>query len=161
MPVVSTETNVDALTMSVVAEWDASQQRAWQLFADPRQLERWWGPPEWPATFFRHDFTAGGKCAYFMTGPDGTKMYGWWKFLALEEPSRLEVEDGFADDNGEPTGQLGTSRMAVSIESSGSGSRMTLVSTFESADQLAEMIAMGMEEGMGQALGQIDAILAI
>jgi hypothetical protein len=29
----------------LVAEFDAPIERVWQLWADPRQLERWWGPP--------------------------------------------------------------------------------------------------------------------
>ena len=37
---------------------------------------------------------------------------------------------------------------------------MTTVSSFESAEQLEEMIKMGMEEGMGLAMGQIDTLLA-
>ena len=37
-------------TMTLEAEFDASPERVWQLWADPRQLERWWGPPTYPAT---------------------------------------------------------------------------------------------------------------
>jgi hypothetical protein len=37
---------------------------------------------------------------------------------------------------------------------------MTLRTTFESAEQLEQMLQMGMEEGMKLAMGQIDAILA-
>ena len=36
------------LTLTVEAEFDASVERIWQLWADPRQLERWWGPPPLP-----------------------------------------------------------------------------------------------------------------
>ena len=36
---------------------------------------------------------------------------------------------------------------------------MTTVSTFESADQLAQMSAMGMEEGATESINQIDAFL--
>jgi hypothetical protein len=37
---------------------------------------------------------------------------------------------------------------------------MTTESRFESADQLQKMLEMGMVEGMQEAMGQIDAILA-
>ena len=30
------------LTLTVEAEFDASVERIWQLWADPRQLEHWW-----------------------------------------------------------------------------------------------------------------------
>ena len=37
---------------------------------------------------------------------------------------------------------------------------MTLVTGFESLEQLNQMVEMGMEEGLKGALGQVDAILA-
>ena len=37
---------------------------------------------------------------------------------------------------------------------------MTVLSTFPSLEALEQMIAMGMEEGLKGAMGQIDAILA-
>ncbi len=53
--------NYDDLTMTVTADFDAAPQRVWQLWADPRQLERWWGPPTYPATVLDHDLTPGGE----------------------------------------------------------------------------------------------------
>jgi hypothetical protein len=37
---------------------------------------------------------------------------------------------------------------------------MSIVSEFPSVEAMEQLIAMGMEEGLGQAAGQIDAILA-
>lgn len=150
----------EALTMTMVAEFDRPAERVWRLWQDPRQLERWWGPPGWPATFTRHDFTVPGRSNYHMTGPDGEKAHGWWSWLEIQEPTRLRVEDGFADEQGEPTGDLGSTTFTVTLEPSGGGTRMSIVSQFESAEQLQAMSEMGMEEGMKQSLGQIDAILA-
>ena len=49
------------LTLTVEAEFDASAERVWQLWADPRQLERWWGPPTYPATVTTHDLAPGRR----------------------------------------------------------------------------------------------------
>ena len=57
-----------ALTMTIASEWNAPIARVWQLWADPRKLERWWGPPTYPATFETFDFQPGGRALYFMTG---------------------------------------------------------------------------------------------
>ena len=51
MTVTAVRKDPDALTMTLTAEFEASPERVWQLWADPRQLERWWGPPTYPATF--------------------------------------------------------------------------------------------------------------
>lgn len=160
MPVVSFITDTEKLTMTVVCEFAATPERVWQLWEDPRQLERWWGPPEWPATFHYYDFVKGGNAKYYMTGPDGTKMHGWWEFTGVDAPRMIAVADRFSDDDGEPTDQLGTTNQITTIEPMETGARMILFSQFESAQQLEEMVAMGMEEGLQQALSQIDGILA-
>ncbi|MDQ0276869.1 uncharacterized protein YndB with AHSA1/START domain [Arthrobacter silviterrae] len=160
MTVISSTQSPEALSLTIVAEFSAGVERVWQLWEDPRQLERWWGPPTWPATFETFDFQPGGKASYYMTGPDGTKARGWWRFTAIGAPDRLELEDGFADDDGNPVEEVGSARMSTALEDTGAGTRMTVTSTFANADQMEKMIQMGMEEGMGEAMGQIDAILA-
>jgi len=151
----------EAKTMTINAEYDQPVERAWQLWADPRQLERWWGPPTYPATVVDHDLTPGGTVRYFMTGPEGDKSAGWWRVLVAEPPHRLEFEDGFADESGEPNPDMPTMVIRVALdEREGGGTRMAVVTTFPSAEVMAQMIEMGMEEGMSAGLAQIDAILA-
>jgi uncharacterized protein YndB with AHSA1/START domain len=150
----------DTLTMTITAHFDASVDRVWQIWADPRQLERWWGPPTWPATVEEHDLRAGGRVAYFMTGPEGERARGYWDVVAVEAPHRLTVDDGFADEHGSPDPSMPTTRMQVEIADDGAaGTRMVLASTFPSAEAMEQMVAMGMEEGIALAIGQIDAVL--
>ncbi|AMM34057.1 polyketide cyclase [Sinomonas atrocyanea] len=160
MTFVSSTKDTDSLTLTLVTEFAAAPARVWQVWEDPRQLERWWGPPTWPATFATHDFTPGGLCHYFMTGPGGERAHGWWRFVAIDEPRRLEIEDGFANEDGSPMDPEDTTRFVVTLDAVDGGTRMTTVSRFRSLEQLERMAEMGMEEGMKQASGQIDAILA-
>jgi len=159
MTVVSTRKDVEGLTLTLVAEFDAGVERVWQVWEDPRQLERWWGPPGWPATVEQHDFVVGGWCRYHMTGPEGEKSRGWWTFTAIDAPHRLEFDDGFADENGDPVTTMDSMHMAITLEDVGGKTRMTSVMTFTSADQLEQLLEMGMEEGARQAMGQIDEVL--
>ncbi len=160
MPVIESTKDTTDLTLTIVSEFAASPERVWQVWEDPRQLERWWGPPEWPATFYEHNFREGEGSKYFMTGPDGAKMHGWWTFNSISPIQSLSIDDGFADEHGEPSGEHGTTSMVATLRASATGTRMTVTSQFESLDQLEEMIAMGMEQGMTLALGQLDEILA-
>ena len=160
MTVLSATPDTDALTLVVVADLAAAPDRAWNLWADPRTLERWWGPPTWPATFDTYDLRVGGTAGYHMTGPDGSRAYGHWTFLDIDEPRRLEVEDGFADEHGVPDTSLPVTRMVVTLEPGGAGTLMTITSHFASEQALEQVLAMGMAEGMAQAVGQIDALLA-
>ncbi|MBG6185619.1 uncharacterized protein YndB with AHSA1/START domain [Arthrobacter sp. CAN_A214] len=159
MTVISSHRDAEALSFTITAEFEASVERVWRIWEDPRQLERWWGPPTWPATFESHNFVPGGTAGYFMTGPDGEKSRGWWRFATIDAPKRLEFEDGFTDEKGDPVAEMGTTRAVVTLETVDNRTRMTTTSNFESAEQLEQMLAMGMEEGMMQAMSQIDAIL--
>jgi len=160
MTFISSVKDPEALSLIIVNEFDADVERVWQIWEDPRQLERWWGPPSWPATFTEFDFTVGGLAHYYMTGPEGEKAGGWWKFALIEGPTTLEIEDGFADEDGHPVDELGVTGMRMTLEDIGGRTRMTITSRFESAEQLQKMVEMGMEEGMKEAASQIDAILA-
>lgn len=160
MSVISLHTDTKNLTLTLVAEFTAAKERVWQIWSDPRQLERWWGPPSWPATFERHEFVEGGESRYYMSGPEGEKSRGWWKILSVDAPHGFRFQDGFAGDDGEPNGSLGTTSCVVTLEERDGMTRMTSVSSFESAEQLEEMVKMGMEEGLREAAGQIDAILS-
>ena len=161
MPIVRVDKDLDNHTMTVVAEYDAPVERVWQLYADPRQLERIWGPPTWPATVVDHDLVAGGRVSYFMTGPGGEKSAGYWDVVEVDAPRRFVVIDGFADDAGQPNAEMPTTRMELErAERAGGGTTMTVLSTFASTDAMQQMVEMGMEEGMREAMGQIDDVLA-
>ncbi|GAA3893204.1 SRPBCC domain-containing protein [Leifsonia kafniensis] len=159
MTVLSSEKDLKALTLTFVAEFNADAPRVWQLWEDPRQLERWWGPPTYPATFERHEFREGGNSRYYMTGPEGEKPRGWWAITEIDAPRRFVFDMGFSGDDGEPDASL-PAQALVTLEEHGDRTRMTIVSTFLNPDQMEQMIAMGMEEGLREALGQIDALLA-
>lgn len=160
MPITDVTTDLDAATMTVTAEFPAPVERVWQIWADPRQLERWWGPPSYPATVLEHDLSTGGAVDYLMTGPEGDKHRGWWRVLAVDPPRRLEFEDGFADDAGRPSADMPTMTMRVTIEEQAGGTRMAIETTFPSREAMEQLVAMGMEDGMTAAVGQIDDLLA-
>lgn len=160
MTVISSHKDAEALSFTVIAQFDAGVEQVWEVWEDPRKLERWWGPPTWPATFDSHDFVPGGKASYYMTGPEGERSRGWWRFTAIDAPHRLEFDDGFADEHGDPITTMGTSHAIMELEAIDNRTRMTIMSTFDSAETLEKVLAMGMEEGMIEALGQIDGILA-
>jgi uncharacterized protein YndB with AHSA1/START domain len=150
----------NSLTMTIIAEFDAPPERVWQLWANPRKLERWWGPPSYPATFSDFDFTPGGRVNYHMTGPTGDKPHGWWEILELDPPRSIAFLDGFANDDGEPNPDLPATTDRVTLEEVAEGRTvMTFVTSFEDAESMAKILAMGMEEGLREAVGQIDAIL--
>ncbi len=160
MPITDVISNAQALTLTVIADYPVPVERLWDAYADPRQLERFWGPKEWPATFTRHDMAVGGRSDYYMTGPDGATSRGWFRFLTVEPQQRFEVEDGFADETGSPNEQMPTMRMTYTFEPTATGSRCVSVTYFTSLEAMESLVQMGMMEGMRSAMSQIDDVLA-
>jgi uncharacterized protein YndB with AHSA1/START domain len=163
MTVTAVRKDTDKLTLTLDAEFEATPERVWQLWADPRQLERWWGPPSYPATFTSLELRAGGRASYFMTGPDGQLTpLGYWEIVTAEPPRRIEMIDGFANADGSPNEEMpGPGAMNVTIEPIGEGrTRMSIESIFPDATAMEQLLAMGQEEGLTEAVRQIDAILA-
>jgi len=160
MSVTSVDKDFDALTLTLTADFAADPDRVWALWTDPRSLERWWGPPGYPATFEEHDLTPGGTVTYYMTGPEGEKYRGWWRVNAVESGVFLEFDDGFADDSGAPAEGMPVTAVRMELTAGDAGTRMELRSTFDTREQMEQLDQMGMTEGLSQAVGQMDALLA-
>lgn len=160
MAVTQVDKDPRALTMTITAHFDAPVGRVWRMWEDPRRLERWWGPPTYPATVVDHDLTPGGSVTYFMTGPEGDRHRGWWRILAVDAPRRLEFEDGFADAAGDPDPDLPVMTVRVTLdEEPGGATRMTVETRFPTREAMEQILAMGAEEGMTSAMAQIDELL--
>ena len=160
MPITSVVTDADACTLTVVADFDVPQQRLWEAYIDPRQIERFWGPPEYPSTFTQHDARPGGRSSYVMVGPGGDRSAGFWEWISVDAPHGFVVHDGFAHEDGTPNTDMPSMRMEFSFVETERGSQLTTVTRFGSAEQLEQLLAMGMEEGMRAAMAQIDAVVA-
>lgn len=161
MPVTDVTHDLDTRTLVIAAEFAAPVERIWQIYTDPRQLERVFGPPTAPATFVEHDLTPGGRAHYFMTSPEGERYYGWWKVTAVDEPRSFAFEDGFAaDDSFAPLDDMPVSKNVYLFEAIDGGTRATFTSTYDSAAALQKVLDMGVIEGASSAIGQIDALVA-
>lgn len=161
MPVTDVQHDLDALTLTITADFAAPVERVWQVYADPRQLERVWGPPSHPATVVDHDLSAGGTVTYFMTSPEGEKYYGYWSVTAVDAPGSFAFDDGFAlDETFAPNPDLPVSRNSYAFTATDAGTRATYVSTYASAEALQQVLSMGVVEGASLSINQIDDLLA-
>lgn len=159
MTVTRVDKDDDHLTLTLVADFDAPVERVWELWADPQKLERWWGPPSYPATFEEHHLTPGGSVKYYMTGPEGERFGGWWRVSSVTPPTGLEFTDGFSDQEGRPDPELPATSARVTLTEDEGGTRMEMRSEFDTREQMEQLTDMGMVEGLQQAVGQMDDLL--
>jgi uncharacterized protein YndB with AHSA1/START domain len=160
MSIISVDKDFDGHSLTLIAEFDAPIERVWQLWADPRQLERWWGPPTYPSTVEKHDLAVGGEVAYFMTGPDGEKTYGWWRVTSVDAPRSLEFTDGFANADGTPNAETPPTTVQVQLAEQDGRTRMELRFVFDSSEHMEQVERWGAFEVFPQSVGQMAALLA-
>jgi uncharacterized protein YndB with AHSA1/START domain len=154
MPVTSVIKDPEALTFTVVADFNAPVRRLWDAYFDPRQIERFWSPPSYPTVFTRHDGFVGGRSEWEMTGSDGNTVRLSWVWAAVDEYKSFEAVDG----DGPPT--VGPARMVFTFDETAAGSRVSTTTYFNSIEDLEQALEMDMDEGMSEAMGQMDAVLA-
>jgi uncharacterized protein YndB with AHSA1/START domain len=161
MSVTSVDRDYANLTITVIADFDAPIDRVWELWSDPRKLERWLGPPTHPASVERHDLAPGGEVTFFMTGPEGDRSWGTWRFTAVDPPTSLEFTDVFADRDGAPIAGMPVTNVTVALTDHGGGTRMAMRSAFRSREDMDTWVSMGTVEGLQQAVGQMDVLVTI
>jgi uncharacterized protein YndB with AHSA1/START domain len=96
-----------------------------------------------------------------MTGPTGDTPHGLWEVTQVDPPRSLEFRDLLAGEDGRQDPSFPSSDARVSIDDIGGGrTRMTIHNSFPSVAAMEQLVGMGMVEGLTEAVGQIDAILA-
>jgi uncharacterized protein YndB with AHSA1/START domain len=160
MPVTDVAHDLDARSLTITAEFAAPVDRVWQVYADPRRLEKIWGPPTYPATVVEHDLTPGGRVTYYMTSPEGEKFAGYWKVTSVDEPRSFTFEDGFADLEFNPNPDLPVSTNTYTFTERDGRTHATYVATYATAEGLQKVLDMGVVEGASSAINQIDEFLA-
>ena len=160
MTVISVDTDYDGLAITLIADFGSPIDQVWELWSDPRKLERWWGPPDYPATVEKHALTPGGEVTYFMTGPDGEQHRGMWRVTSVDPPTSLKFTDAFADSDGAPLDDSPVSETAVRLLEQEGGTRMEMRMTFETREDMERIVDMGTVEGLKQGVAQMRGLLA-
>jgi uncharacterized protein YndB with AHSA1/START domain len=160
MTITSVDTDYDSLTTTLIADFDNQIDRVWDLWSDPRKLERWWGPPDYPATVEKHALTPGGEVTYFLTGPEGDRSWGLWRVTSVDPPTSLQFTDAFADSDGTPLEDWPVSKISVRLLEHEGGTRMEVRMTFETREDMKRVVDMGTVEGLKQAVSHMDSLLA-
>ena len=93
-----------------------------------------------------------------MTEPAGDQPHGYWDVLEVEPPRRILFRDGCANADGTPE-PINTIRVRIEEVAPGR-TRMSIEIVFPSTEAMEQALAMGTDEGLSQALSQIEVILA-
>ena len=146
-------------TLRMVREFDAPRELVFRAYSDCEAIKQWFGPEPWPVTYCELDFRPGGRWHYCMTGPNGEQGWGIAIYEEIDEPARIVYRDAFSDEAGNVVPPEG--RVTVSFEERGPGRTLFRAQTvYASNDERDQVIAMGVEEGFGVSLDQLERYLA-
>jgi uncharacterized protein YndB with AHSA1/START domain len=113
-------------TIVIERELDAPRELVWQVWTDPDEVARWWGPEHFttPREKIEFDLKPGGVCRLTMVGPDGEEYPSDGHFGIVEPPQRLSFGEEITDhpmiESGETTIEfvdLGAGRTKVVVTS--------------------------------------------
>ncbi len=130
---------------------DAPRAMVYAAWADPDQIQKWFGPEGFDIESAEIDISPGGVWRFDMVAPDGVRYTNRMVFLRLEAASLIEVEHG-ADQNDDP----GRFRMRITFDEQGDGKTvLTLRQMHPSKARRDEVIAFGAVEYGGQTLAKL------
>lgn len=153
-------------TLIIERLFDASKEKLWKAYADKAWFEKWWGPEGWETTTKEFSLNPGGKIHYCMKCVDenqgeffGQEAWGIMHIEVTDEPNSFSARDYFSDESGAINQEMPGQQFVVEfIEESGQ-TCMVNKSIVESAEQLEELIKMGMVEGFSSQLNRLDQLL--
>lgn len=157
----------DRKTLIVERTFDAPKDKVWNAYADKNTLARWWGPKGWETQIKHLDFKTGGSWLYGMTCKDkqqadwyGKTSWGKMVFEEVTPKDSFIYTDIFCDENGTPVEGLPSSRTVLTLTEQGGKTTILSKTAYDTAEALAQVLEMGMEEGYSQTMDNLETILA-
>lgn len=126
--------------------------KVWRALTEPALIRQWMAVQDHPMTRCEFDPRPGGSFHFEWAGPDGNSFFFSGPVIAVDPPHHITHIEYF---NGDTTSGA---RITTDLAPQGSGTRMTMVMRYESAEARAAAIATGMTDGMEEVYGKLDAM---
>lgn len=142
-------------------------EKVWKAYADKDWFEKWWGPEGWETTTKDFNFVAGGRVHYGMKCVDekqgewfGQVSWGLMDIQSVDEGSSFTYVDYFSDEDANLNQELPALTVTNEFVEENGKTRIVSTSFADSAEQIEELIKMGMIEGFSSQLEKLDALVA-
>lgn len=135
-------------------EFDAPVEAVFRAHKDPELIKQWLGPNGYETEIERHDFRTGGGYRYVQK--DGDDEYAFNGVFHVVRENEFAIQtfefEGFPDV---------VSIESLRFEDLGNGrTRLVGHSVYPTQEARDGMVASGMERGMSEGYGRLDALLA-
>ncbi|MEK5521848.1 SRPBCC family protein [Heyndrickxia sp. FSL W8-0423] len=133
---------------------------AWEGWTKPEHIARWWGPKYWNSTVYEMDVRPGGVWRYRLCpdNGDGEDAYCRAVYQEVIEPLRLVYIDSFTDKNWNIV-ENSEMHTVVTFEEVMEGSKLRIITRFNSIAELNIAEEMGMVKGFTDAFNRLEEYL--
>lgn len=143
----------------VKSSYPNSLETIWNAFTKTEILEKWWAPEPYKAIVIANNFEKGKSMFYYMLSPEGQKHYCIAEFLEINLLKSYLLLDAFCDENAVVNTELPRLKWLNTFSFKNGITTVTNTITSEKAEDLAQILEMGFEEGYKMGLNQLHNIL--
>jgi uncharacterized protein YndB with AHSA1/START domain len=147
-------------TIAVTRNFNAPLDEVWRAWTDSEVLDKWWAPKPWRAQTKSMDFREGGHWLYAMVGPDNEKHWSRVDYIRINPKNNFDSKDCFCDEQGKQDQSMPAMEWSHQFSSSEDGTQVHIVISFETEEQLDQLVKMGFEEGFAAGMSNLDDVLA-
>lgn len=145
----------------------APKDKVWQAYADKALFEKWWGPEGWETTTKEFNLQPGGKIHYGMKCVDETQgewfgqtSWGVMEIIEVHPTDSFTYTDYFSDEDGTLNTQMPALKVTNEFIEENGTTKIISTSFADNAEQIEQLINMGMIEGFSSQLNKLDALFA-
>lgn len=150
----------DDNTIRVDRDFAAPLDLVWSAWTEAEILDQWWAPKPYQCITKSQEFRVGGHWLYYMKGPGGDVHWCRFDYESIEYLSHYSGIDAFCDENGVITNLKPRVRWRADFTANEQGSRVSMVLTFASMEDLETIVSMGFKEGFTAGMENLDQYIA-
>ncbi|MEQ8809820.1 MAG: SRPBCC domain-containing protein [Imperialibacter sp.] len=143
----------------VERSFDAPVALVWKTWTDATLLDQWWAPSPWKAKTKSMNFKEGGYWHYCMVGPEGEVAWARLDYEKIKIHISYSAKDAFCDEAGKINKDFPGAYWQVSFSSSSTGTKVNVVTSYNSVEELEAMVNMGFQEGFAMAHDNLDELI--
>ncbi len=145
--------------LTIRREFAAGRQMVWDCYTKSELLDQWFAPKPFVTKTRSMDFSEGGHWHYAMVDTGGQEYWARMDYKTITPIDNYTALDGFCDEAGKLDPQMPRSDWDVTFTEKSGRTFVQTVVTYKSTEELEQVIAMGMKDGLTSTLERLDELL--
>jgi uncharacterized protein YndB with AHSA1/START domain len=151
--------NKENKTIEVKKEFKADLILVWNAWTQADLLDQWWAPKPYINETKSLNFKEGGQWLYAMLSPEGIRHWCKADYVNIDAPKMFSYIDAFCDEEGNANGPLPSTHWTNVFIDKGEITRVDITLTYNSIEDLEEIIKLGFKEGFTMGLENLEQYL--